>query len=60
MSRRLFFLIACTLAILTIALGVFTGIKTKNLSKQYESSMDRITVVEEQLVQLHSTLEEIP
>lgn len=53
-------MIACTLAILTIALGVFTGIKTKNLSKQYESSMDRITVVEEQLVQLHSTLDEIP
>ena len=53
-------MIACTLAIFTIALGVFTGIKTKNLSKQYESSMDRITVVEEQLVQLHSTLEEIP
>lgn len=53
-------MIACTLAILTIALGVFTGIKTKKLSKQYESSMDRITVVEEQLVQLHSTLEEIP
>ena len=50
-------MIACTLAILTIALGVFTGIKTKNLSKQYESSMDRITVVEEQLVQLDAMAE---
>ncbi|MBR4139376.1 MAG: hypothetical protein IKT88_05410 [Lachnospiraceae bacterium] len=60
MSRRLFFLIACTLAVVTVGLAIITGIKTIKITKQYESSMDRIHVIEEQLVELHTQVDEMP
>ena len=53
-------MIACTLAVVTIGLAIITGIKTIKITKQYESSMDRIHVIEEQLVELHTQVDEMP
>ncbi len=44
----------------SIGIVIFVGIKNQDFSKQYQSSMDRISTIEEQLVQIHSTIDQNP
>ena len=53
-------MIACTLAVVTVGLAIITGIKTIKITNQYEASLDRIHVIEEQLVELHNQIDEVP
>ena len=53
-------MIACTLAVVTVGLAIITGIKTIKITRQYEASLDRIHVIEEQLEELHTQIDEVP